>query len=112
MKGSCGTVVGMARAAVAIELSPEDEAELRRLLRASSSSQQEALRARIVLRAAAGANNRAIAPEAGAADGRRQPLERAAAGGGHRSLPGERAPHLARAQAQAAPSTDVQVFHR
>src|SRR3972149_1958484 len=66
MKGSGGTVVAMARAAVAIELSPEDEAELRRLLRASSSSQQEALRARIVLRAAEGATNRQIAAETGA----------------------------------------------
>ncbi len=56
----------MARAAVAIELSPADEAELRRVVRASSSSQQEALRARIVLQAAEGATNREIAQETGA----------------------------------------------
>ena len=56
----------MARAAVAIDLSPEDEAELRRVVRASSSSQQQALRARIVLRAAEGATNRDIAQEVGA----------------------------------------------
>ncbi len=59
-------MAAVARAAVAIELSPEDEAELRRLVRPSSGSQQQALRARIVLRAAEGATNREIARETGA----------------------------------------------
>ena len=54
-------MAAMARAAVAIELLLEDEVELQRVVRASSSSQQEALRARIVLRAAEGATNREIA---------------------------------------------------
>ncbi len=56
----------MARGAATIELSSEDEAELRRLVRASSTPQQQALRARIVLRAAEGATNRQIAQETGA----------------------------------------------
>jgi transposase len=55
----------MARAAVAIELSAEEERELRALLRRPSVSQQQALRARIVLRAAEGATNTQIAAEAG-----------------------------------------------
>src|SRR3954466_13537321 len=54
----------MARAAV-IELSDEEERELRALLRRPSVSQQQALRARIVLRAAEGATNTQIAAEAG-----------------------------------------------
>ena len=49
----------MARAAVAIELSEDEERELRALLRRPSVSQQQALRARIVLRAAEGATNTA-----------------------------------------------------
>ena len=48
----------MARAAVAIELTNEEERELRALLRRPSVSQQQALRARIVLRAALGENER------------------------------------------------------
>lgn len=48
----------MARAAAAIELSEADDSALQGVLRASSSTQQEALRARIVLRAAEGATNR------------------------------------------------------
>jgi len=56
----------MARAAAAIELSEADESVLQSVLRASSSTQQEALRARIVLRAAEGATNREIAAETGA----------------------------------------------
>ena len=55
----------MARAAVAIKLSDEEERELRALLRRPSVSQQQALRARIVLRAAQGATNTQIASEAG-----------------------------------------------
>ena len=54
----------MARAA-AIELSEEEERELRALLRRPSVSQQQALRARIVLRAAQGATNTQIAGEVG-----------------------------------------------
>lgn len=55
----------MARAAVEIELSEEEERRLRALLRTPSASQQQALRARIVLRAAEGATNTQIAAEAG-----------------------------------------------
>jgi hypothetical protein len=51
----------MARAAVAIELTDEEERELRALLRRPSVSQQQALRARIVLRASEGATNTQIA---------------------------------------------------
>ena len=66
IQGSSSTVVDMARAAATIELSEADESALRSVLRASSSTQQEALRARIVLRAAEGATNREIAAETGA----------------------------------------------
>jgi transposase len=55
----------MARAAVAIELSEAEERELRALLRRPSVSQQQALRARIVLRASEGATNTQIAAETG-----------------------------------------------
>ena len=55
----------MARAAAAIELSEDEERELRALLRRPSVSQQQALRARIVLRAAEGATNTQIAAELG-----------------------------------------------
>jgi transposase len=55
----------MARAAVAIELSEEQEDALRRVLRTPSASQQQAVRARIVLRAAQGATNTEIAAELG-----------------------------------------------
>jgi len=54
----------MARAAV-IELSEEEQHELVALLRRPSVSQQQALRARIVLHAAEGATNAQIAAEAG-----------------------------------------------
>ena len=54
----------MARAAV-IELSQEEERELRAVLRTPSASQQQALRARIVLSAAQGATNTQIAAERG-----------------------------------------------
>src|SRR3954470_11503706 len=54
----------MARAAM-IELSDDEERELRALLRRPSISQQQALRAGIVLRAAEGATNTQIAAEAG-----------------------------------------------
>jgi len=57
-------VVVVARAAT-IELSEEDEEALRSVLRAPSASQQLALRARIVLRAAEGVTNTQIALEAG-----------------------------------------------
>src|SRR3990170_2809478 len=63
--GSCGTVVVVARAAVEIELSEEEKRRLRAVLRTPSASQQQALRARIVLRAAEGATNTEIAAEAG-----------------------------------------------
>ena len=55
----------MARAAAAIDLSEEQERTLLAVLRAPSASQQQALRARIVLRAAQGATNTQIAAEAG-----------------------------------------------
>jgi transposase len=58
-------VVVVARAAVEIELSEEEESRLRVVLRTPSASQQQALRARIVLRAAEGATNTEIAAEAG-----------------------------------------------
>ncbi len=51
--------------ATAIELSEREERELRAVLRRPSVSQQQALRARIVLRAAEGATNTEIAAEAG-----------------------------------------------
>jgi transposase len=57
--------VAVARAAATIELSAEEERELRSVLRTPSVSQQRALRARIVLRAAEGATNTEIAAEAG-----------------------------------------------
>src|SRR3954452_6699807 len=55
----------MARAAAVVELSEAEERELRALLRRASVSRQQALRARIVLRAAEGATNTQIAAEAG-----------------------------------------------
>src|SRR3954454_125051 len=55
----------MARAAAVIELSEQEERALRSVLRTPSASQQQALRARIVLRAAQGATNTQIAAEAG-----------------------------------------------
>lgn len=58
-------MVVVVRAAVEIELSEEEERGLRAVLRTPSVSQQQALRARIVLRAAEGATNTQIAAEAG-----------------------------------------------
>jgi transposase len=58
-------VVVVARTALVVELSGEEERELRAVVRAPSASQQQALRARIVLRAAEGATNTQIAAEAG-----------------------------------------------
>jgi transposase len=55
----------VARAAAAIELSEEEERDLRAVLRTPSASQQQAMRARIVLRAAEGASNTEIAREIG-----------------------------------------------
>jgi len=55
----------MARAAAVVELSEAEERALRALLRRPSVSQQQAVRARIVLRAAEGATNTQIAAEAG-----------------------------------------------
>jgi transposase len=55
----------VARAAAAIELAEEEERELRVVLRTPSASQQRALRARIVLGAAAGATNTEIAAATG-----------------------------------------------
>ena len=59
----------MARSAATIELSEEEEeeeAELRAVLKTPSASQQQAMRARIVLRAAEGVSNTQIAAEVGA----------------------------------------------
>ena len=58
-------MVVVARAAVEIEVSEEEERRLRAVLRTPSASQQQALRARIVLRAAEGATNTEIAAETG-----------------------------------------------
>jgi transposase len=58
-------VVVVARAAVEIELSEDEERRLRAVLRTPSASPQQVLRARIVLRAAEGATNTEIAAEAG-----------------------------------------------
>jgi transposase len=55
----------VARAAAAIELSDEERRVLDGVLRTPSVSQQQALRARIVLRAAQGATNTQIASEVG-----------------------------------------------
>ena len=55
----------VARVAAAIELSAEEERELRAVLRTPSAPQQQALRARIVLRAAEGMTNTQIAAETG-----------------------------------------------
>ncbi len=56
----------MARTLAAIELSEDEERELRAVLRTLSASQQQALRARIVLGAAEGRSNTQIAGEVGA----------------------------------------------
>jgi transposase len=53
----------MPRHATPISLTDAERTELERRVRARTSRQQDALRARIVLRAAAGATNRAIAAE-------------------------------------------------
>jgi transposase len=55
----------MARTAAVIELSDEEQRDLQSLVRRPSASQQLAVRARIVLRAAEGATNTQIAAEAG-----------------------------------------------
>jgi transposase len=55
----------VARAAAVIELSEEEERDLRAVLRTPSASQQQAMRARIVLRAADGLSNTGIAREVG-----------------------------------------------
>jgi transposase len=55
----------VARAAAAIELSVEEERALRAVLRTRSATQQQAMRARIVLRAAEGVTNTQIASEVG-----------------------------------------------
>ena len=55
----------MARAAAGIELTEDEERELRAVLRTPSAPQQQAMRARIVLRAAEGASNTEIAAELG-----------------------------------------------
>jgi transposase len=57
----------MPRRAPAVAPSPADRAELERRVRARTSRQQDALRARIVLLAAAGRSNTAIAQELGIA---------------------------------------------
>ena len=53
------------RVAAVIELSEDEEPELRAVLRRRSASQQQAMRARIVLLAAEGASNTEIAREVG-----------------------------------------------
>jgi transposase len=55
----------VARVAAVIDLSAEEERVLRAVLRTPSASQQQAMRARIVLRAADGATNTQIAAEVG-----------------------------------------------
>jgi transposase len=55
----------VARSAATIELSDDEESELRAVLRTPSVSQQQAMRARIVLRAAESASNTQIAAEVG-----------------------------------------------
>jgi transposase len=55
----------VARAAAAIELSEDEKRTLRAVLRTPSASQQQAVRARIVLRAAEGVTNTQIAAETG-----------------------------------------------
>lgn len=55
----------MSRRAITIVLTPEEQAELERRVRARTSSQQAALRARIVLRAAEGESNQDIAAALG-----------------------------------------------
>jgi len=55
----------VARSAATIELSEEEESALRAVLRTPSVSQQQAMRARIVLRAAHGVSNTKIAAEVG-----------------------------------------------
>lgn len=55
----------VARVAAAIELSEDEERELRTVLRTPSATQQQAIRARIVLRASQGATNTKIAAEVG-----------------------------------------------
>ena len=55
----------MARNAATIELSVEEESELRAVLRTPSAPQQQAMRARIVLLAAEGVSNTQIAVEVG-----------------------------------------------
>jgi transposase-like protein len=57
----------MGRHATPITLAPEERAELERRVRARTRRQQEALRARIVLRAARGERNIAIAAAVGCA---------------------------------------------
>jgi len=57
----------MPRRATPIELTPTERTELERRVRARTSRQQDARRARIVLRAADGATNLAIAAEVGVA---------------------------------------------
>ena len=57
----------MPRRAAAVVLAADDRAELDRRVRARAGSQQDALRARVVLLAAAGRSNTAIAEELGIA---------------------------------------------
>src|SRR2546423_15044792 len=57
----------MSRTACPIVLSPDERAQLDRMVRARTSSQQQARRAQIVPRAAEGASNTAIAAVLGVA---------------------------------------------
>ena len=59
----------MSRHATAIELTPTERTELERRVRARTASQQEALRAQIVLRAAQGQQSKDIAATLGIARG-------------------------------------------
>ena len=71
IEGTCSTVEDVPRTAAAITLSPEQKVELRRRVRTPSIAQKDAVRARIVLRAAEGGNEPEIARRAWdvAADG-------------------------------------------
>jgi transposase len=95
----------MGRRAVTVELTAEERAELERWVRARTSSQQAALRARIVLRAADGASNAAIARAEGVARRTAQQwrgrfaVERLV---GLRDRPHRRPPRLHGPQVQAA----------
>jgi len=61
--GSAATFLRMARSAAALAVTPEDKAELERLIRSGRTEQRVAFRSRIILKAAAGLTNSRIAEE-------------------------------------------------